>query len=106
VKREGLKNADPAAPLPAAPLPTPQLPEVPTTPYLTQVDVITIDGLVEAWSLDVIDFLSIDTEGFDALAILGMVRTLAAGRVRLLEFEYHSVGEGIWWGEWALFFSH
>ena len=39
----------------------------------------------------IIDFVSIDTEGYDAEVILGFVKTLSAKYVRLLEFEYHNV---------------
>ena len=39
---------------------------------------------------DTIDFVSIDTEGFDAETIIGFSKTLVTKYVRLLEFEYHS----------------
>ena len=56
------------------------------------VDVVTIDQLVAAHNISSIDVLSIDTEGNDLRVILGAVHTLAAQMVRLLEFEYHSIG--------------
>lgn len=38
---------------------------------------------------DVIDFVSVDTEGYDSEVILGFVRTLVNRYVRCIEFEYH-----------------
>lgn len=40
-----------------------------------------------------IDFLSIDAEGYDAAVLQGARGVLDAGRVRLLEWEYHGVGD-------------
>lgn len=53
------------------------------------VHVITIDELVEQNAIEVIDILSIDTEGNDMRVIIGAVKSLS--RVRYLEFEYHEV---------------
>lgn len=42
-----------------------------------------------------VDFLSIDIEGYDADALLGASETLTSGRIRYLEFEYN------WKGQWT-----
>ena len=39
-----------------------------------------------------IDFLSIDTEGHDGRVIIGMTKTLVQQKIKVFEFEYHSVG--------------
>ena len=59
------------------------------------VRVTTIDEIVHAERIASIQFLSIDTEGNDFRAILGGLRTLAAGVVHYLEFEYHQVGRWV-----------
>jgi len=56
------------------------------------VNVTTLDALVEAQEIERIDHLAIDTEGNDVRVLLGGLRTLASGKVRYLEFEYHQVG--------------
>lgn len=38
---------------------------------------------------DTIDFVSLDTEGFDAEVIMGFFKTLVTRHVRCIEFEYH-----------------
>ena len=38
------------------------------------------------------DIMTVDTEGSDALVLLGAAKTLASGRVGYLEFEYHAIG--------------
>jgi FkbM family methyltransferase len=54
------------------------------------VNVTNIDSFVRVEKLRMIDFLSIDTEGYDGKVILGMVKTLARGIIRVLEFEFHA----------------
>ena len=63
------------------------------------VRVATVDSLVGESRLrrEVIDVLSIDTEGSDALVLRGAETTLAMARV--VEFEYHRVGA---WGNLSL----
>lgn len=56
------------------------------------VNVMTLDSIAAARNISSIEFLSIDTEGNDMRVIIGSIRTIAANRVRYLEFEYHSVG--------------
>ena len=53
------------------------------------VNVTNVDSFVAQERLTVIDFLSIDTEGFDGKVITGMFRVLGQGFVREFEFEYH-----------------
>ena len=38
------------------------------------------------------DIMTVDTEGSDALVLLGAAKTLASGHVGYLEFEYHAIG--------------
>lgn len=59
---------------------------------LTPVNITTIDNIVATESIISIDFLSIDTEGNDLRAILGAINTIAAQKVKYIEFEYHEVG--------------
>ena len=56
------------------------------------VPVVTVDSLATQHSMERIDLLSIDTEGHDAAVLLGAEASLAARRIRVVEFEYHSVG--------------
>ena len=57
-----------------------------------EVRMMTVDALIAElrphW--DVVDMLSIDTEGYDDLVLRGAAATLA--KTRIVEFEYHSVG--------------
>jgi FkbM family methyltransferase len=57
-----------------------------------EVNVTTLDDLVQAEGFERIDHLTIDTEGNDVRVLLGALRTLASAKVRYLEFEYHQVG--------------
>eukprot|EP00184_Porphyridium_aerugineum_P003936 CAMPEP_0184706698 /NCGR_PEP_ID=MMETSP0313-20130426/36893_1 /TAXON_ID=2792 /ORGANISM="Porphyridium aerugineum, Strain SAG 1380-2" /LENGTH=253 /DNA_ID=CAMNT_0027168257 /DNA_START=179 /DNA_END=940 /DNA_ORIENTATION=+ len=61
-----------------------------------EVDQITIDKLVESENLNVIDLLSIDTEGNDVPVLLGSIMTLATKTVRVIEFEYHNIGRWVY----------
>jgi FkbM family methyltransferase len=54
------------------------------------VNVTNIDTFVGKEKIEIIDFLSIDTEGYDGTVILGMAKTLSKGHIRVFEFEYHS----------------
>ena len=56
------------------------------------VNVSNLDSFFFEHQLKHIDFLSIDTEGFDGYVIIGMVNTLARQKVRVFEFEYHIHG--------------
>eukprot|EP00808_Paulinella_micropora_P021523 g19409.t1 len=57
-----------------------------------EVEIVTLDSLIEREHFFKVDFVSIDAEGGDPLVILGMVRSLALKKVRAFEFEYHFVG--------------
>jgi hypothetical protein len=49
-----------------------------------------LDTWADEENIDILDFLCLDTEGWDPLVLMGGSRLLA--RVRLLEFEVHTVG--------------
>ena len=56
------------------------------------VPMSNLDTFIKEYQInEVIDFVSIDTEGFDAEVILGFSKTLVNKYVRLIEFEYHIV---------------
>ena len=59
---------------------------------VARVNVTTIDALTIEFGLSVVDWLSIDAEGYDARVLRGAVAALGGGKVRLVEFEYHSTG--------------
>ena len=61
---------------------------------LAPVPSLTIDGWAASEEVARIDWLSIDAEGWDALILEGAASLLAARRVEILEFEYHS--KGMW----------
>ena len=57
------------------------------------VEQSTVDELLARQTLpQIIDVITIDTEGHDALVLEGMSAVLRQKRVTLLEFEYHSIG--------------
>jgi FkbM family methyltransferase len=60
----------------------------------TAVPATTIDALAKREGLERISWLSIDTEGWDALVLEGASGMIERKRVDLLEFEYHS--KGLW----------
>ena len=53
---------------------------------------VTVDALAANRSLKTIDWLSVDTEGHDALVLQGASSMLREKRIRLIEFEYHHRG--------------
>ncbi len=57
------------------------------------VDALTLDVWADDNYIDILDFLILDTEGFDPKILLGGPKILSAGRVRLIEFELHGIGE-------------
>ena len=68
-----------------------QLMQVPER--FVQVNVTTMDEFVKQYRISrKIDVLKIDTEGFDPLTIEGAAGVLHRHQVRLLIFEYHSIG--------------
>ena len=62
------------------------------------VTAITVDQFIHAHKRRP-DILSVDTEGHDALVLLGAARALSSGSIKYLEFEYHEVGP---WGSYKL----
>ena len=56
------------------------------------VPATTIDAFVAERALQVIHVLEADANGMDALVLEGAAKTLAARRVEILTFEYHSTG--------------
>ena len=57
-----------------------------------KVPVTTMDAFLDAQGINSAFFVSVDTEGSDALVIEGMARSLTAKRVRIIEFEYGAKG--------------
>ena len=62
--------------------------------YTQRVPQLTVDALLRQEAVHDVDLLTIDTEGHDALVLEGAAETLAARRVKVLEFEYS--GAGMW----------
>lgn len=60
-----------------------------------RVQAMTLDEYAQAQDLQVIDLLSIDTEGNDMNVLYGSIGLLSRHLVRVLEFEVHKVGH---WG--------
>jgi len=56
-----------------------------------EVALTTVDELIRRFELDRIDFLKIDTEGHDLSVLRGARGALAAGAVRVIQFEYHKL---------------
>lgn len=54
-----------------------------------RVQLITLDSFVEQRGIDRIFMLKIDTEGYDFCVLQGARRTLAEGRIDLVQFEYN-----------------
>ena len=67
---------------------------------LRRVRSIALDDYFAEEALRGVDFVSVDTEGFDAAVIDGLMGYLRKRRVRVLEFEYHGIG--LWKRERAL----
>lgn len=57
-------------------------------PETVLVQAITVDKLASHYTTP--NILSIDTEGHDALVLLGAAGSLASGKIKYIEFEYHS----------------
>ncbi len=54
------------------------------------VKVTTIDRIVESYQLDYVDFLKIDTEGYDLHVIRGASKLLQQQKIGFIQFEYNS----------------
>lgn len=61
--------------------------------FTVDVPMVNVDGIVSmfGWTSP-IDFLSIDTEGNDAIVLTGAQNGLKNKQFRIVEFEYHGVG--------------
>jgi len=57
----------------------------------TPVHLVTLDDFVAERGLERIDLLKIDTEGNELDVLRGATRTLEAGRVRLVQFEFNEM---------------
>jgi len=68
-----------------------------------QVDVITVDKLLEDRNLDHVDVITIDTEGHDPAVLQGARKTLREKGVGLLVFEVHQDIKGTPWSQTTLF---
>jgi len=66
--------------------------DVPSNTRTLLVNVTTIDDIIWQEKIEVIDMLSIDTEGNDMRTIIGGIKTLSTLHVRFVAFEYHQVG--------------
>lgn len=67
-----------------------------------QVEVTTVDKLVEDRNLDHVDVLTIDTEGHDPAVLQGARKTLREKGVGLLVFEVHQDIKGTPWSKTTL----
>lgn len=54
-----------------------------------QVQVVTVDALLDRHGWDRLDFLKIDTEGYDGHALEGASQALRDHRIGLVQFEYN-----------------
>lgn len=54
-----------------------------------EVEVVTIDGLMHRLGWKGVDFLKIDTEGYDAKVLFGAANVLQARRIDIVQFEYN-----------------
>ena len=61
-------------------------------PHGRRVTCISLEQFSRQYDVGQIDVLTIDTEGWDALVIEGAKSLLSQRRVKVIEFEYHSVG--------------
>lgn len=52
------------------------------------VAVRTLDEVIEAEQIDFVDFMKMDIEGHELFALRGAARSLAAGKIRALSFEF------------------
>ncbi len=65
------------------------MPDVPDT-TLVRAKVMPGDSYVASRKIERIDYLKIDVEGMEGAVLRGFRNTLAAGRVRVVQFEYNT----------------
>ncbi|MDQ6946150.1 MAG: FkbM family methyltransferase [Actinomycetota bacterium] len=53
------------------------------------VPVVTVDNLLDGMGWQSVDFLKIDTEGFDANVVMGSQQSLRDQRIGIVQFEYN-----------------
>lgn len=54
----------------------------------------TVDDLVAKFGFDYVDYMKVDTEGYDPAVLQGAHRSLAGQRIGVLQFEHH--GHNLW----------
>lgn len=59
-----------------------------------EVDILTIDGYCESQSLDRVDIIKLDLQGYDYRALLGAKATLSGARVVLIEVLFVEIYKG------------
>ncbi len=60
-----------------------------SSPKQREVEVVTIDGLMHRLGWETLNFLKIDTEGYDANVLFGAEKVLQAGKIDIVQFEYN-----------------
>jgi FkbM family methyltransferase len=60
-------------------------------PVKYEIEICTIDAFLEEHGIGKIDLLKIDTEGCEYDILLGASRILAAGKVKLIQFEFNEM---------------
>ena len=54
-----------------------------------EVEVVTIDGLMHRLGWDTVNFLKVDTEGYDANVLFGAANVLQERKIDIVQFEYN-----------------
>ncbi len=57
--------------------------------HTEKIQVTTLDQFLMDQMIDHVNFLKIDTEGFDALVIIGALESIESGKIDLIQFEYN-----------------
>lgn len=55
-----------------------------------EVEVVTIDDVIEERDIEFVDFMKMDLEGHELAALKGAQRSMEAGRIKALSFEFGS----------------
>lgn len=59
------------------------------TPVCHEIQIVTLDGFVDSLGLPKIDLLKIDVEGHELAVLQGAERTIRAGRIAIIQFEFN-----------------